>query len=58
VSAPSHKHRVQTIICKKGRVIRGKTDMVNGHFHVVTILGMADEADGHTHSFVVPDKLR
>jgi hypothetical protein len=58
VSAPSHKHRVQVIICKKGKVIRGKTDMVNGHFHVITILGMADEADGHTHSFVVPDKLR
>lgn len=57
LSAPSHKHRVVAIICKEGKVVRGKTDMVNGHVHAIVFVGMTDEADGHTHTFVVPAKV-
>jgi hypothetical protein len=57
LSAPSHKHRVVAILCKEGKVVRGKTDMVNGHFHSIVFVGMTEEADGHTHSFVVPAKV-
>lgn len=53
----SHKHRVVAIVSKDGKVVRGKTDMIDGHFHPVTLIGMADEADGHTHAFIVPAKI-
>lgn len=57
ITAPAHKHRVQVIVCKKGKVIRGKTDMVNGHAHAISFIGMTDEADGHTHVWSVPAKV-
>lgn len=49
--SPPHKHRVVAIVDRGGRVLRGKTDMVNGHEHPITVIGMCDEADGHTHTF-------
>jgi hypothetical protein len=54
VLAPEHKHRVLVIASKDGCVVRGKTDMVNGHEHPITTVGMVDEADGHTHTFDIP----
>lgn len=51
VESPSHKHKVVAILDKDGKVVRGKTDMVNGHDHPVTINGMCEEADGHTHTY-------
>lgn len=56
VLSPPHKHRVIVIARKDGAVVRGKTDMVNGHFHTVTILGVTDEADAHTHIFSTTEK--
>jgi hypothetical protein len=56
VKAPSHKHRLVVIADKNGQVIRGKTDMVNGHDHVIAVMGTTDEADGHTHSWVPTSK--
>jgi hypothetical protein len=53
-SAPDHKHRVLVILSKDGKIVRGKTDMVNGHEHKITLLGMTEEADGHTHTWIVP----
>ena len=58
IKAPSHKHEVIAIVDKKGNVIRGKTNMVNGHEHEVTFLGMTGAADGHTHTFEVPQMVR
>jgi len=58
VVAPSHKHRVLVIRSKDGKVVRGKTDMVNGHYHGIMTMGMTEEADGHTHTFDVSDKAR
>lgn len=57
VSSPEHKHRVVVIAAKDGKVVRGKTDMVNGHDHTINHLGMTDEADGHTHTWVVQGKV-
>lgn len=51
VASPDHKHKVVAILDKDGKVVRGKTDMVNGHEHAVAINGMCEEADGHTHTF-------
>jgi hypothetical protein len=51
IDSPSHKHKVVVILDKNGKVVRGKTDMVNGHDHPISINGIADEADGHTHTF-------
>jgi hypothetical protein len=53
-NSPDHKHRVVVIRDKNGKVVRGKTDMVNGHDHPISFMGMADEADGHTHTFELP----
>lgn len=52
VKSPEHKHRVVCIVDKDGKVVRGQTDMVNGHAHQITVPGMTDDADGHTHTFV------
>jgi len=49
--APSHKHRITVIMNRDQRVVRGKTDFVNGHAHAVSVMGLTDEADGHTHVF-------
>lgn len=57
VKAPSHKHEVILIVDKNRNVIRGKTNMVNGHEHTVSYLGMTGEADGHTHTFDVPQMV-
>lgn len=54
LEAPAHKHRVLVIASKDGCVVRGKTDMVNGHEHHITMVGVVDEADGHTHTFDIP----
>lgn len=51
ISSPDHKHKVVAILDKDGKVVRGKTDMINGHEHSVTINGMCEEADGHTHIY-------
>jgi hypothetical protein len=51
--APEHKHRVLVIRAKDGKIVRGKTDMVNGHEHKITLLGMTEESDGHTHTWQV-----
>lgn len=51
VQSPPHKHRVVAIVDRTGQVIRGKAEMANGHEHRVEVLGMCDEADGHTHTF-------
>lgn len=51
VESPEHKHKVLAILDKDGKVVRGKTDMVNGHEHPVAINGMCEEADGHTHTY-------
>lgn len=54
VTSPEHKHRVLVIMDKNGKIVRGKTDMVNGHEHNISFLGLCDEADGHTHTWIVP----
>jgi hypothetical protein len=54
IQSPSHKHRVVVIMDRHGSVVRGKTDMINGHDHNISLMGMADEADGHTHTFEIP----
>ncbi len=54
IQSPSHKHRVVVIMDRHGSVVRGKTDMINGHDHNISLIGMADEADGHTHTFEIP----
>lgn len=51
LQAPSHKHRITVIMGRDQRVVRGKTDFVNGHAHAVSVMGLTDEADGHTHVF-------
>lgn len=51
VKSPEHKHKVVAILDKDGRVVRGKTDMVDGHEHAVAINGMCEEVDGHTHTY-------
>ncbi|SRR5579885_75530 len=57
VKSDEHKHQVIVITDAKGRVVRGKTNMINGHEHNVTILGMTEEADGHTHRFDLPQMV-
>lgn len=54
IQSPSHKHRVVVIMDRHAAVVRGKTDMINGHDHSISLMGMADEADGHTHTFEIP----
>jgi len=54
VKAPEHKHRVLVIMSKDGKVVRGKTDMVNGHEHAIDLIGSTEEADGHTHTWEIP----
>lgn len=56
IRSPSHKHRLVVIADKNGQVIRGKTDMVNGHDHNINVMGTTAEADGHTHSWVPTSK--
>lgn len=51
VKSPSHKHRVICILDKDGNVVRGQTDMVNGHMHTIKVPGVTEDADGHTHHF-------
>ncbi len=51
IDSPDHKHKVVVILDKNGKVVRGKTDVVNGHDHPVTINGLVDDADGHTHTY-------
>ena len=53
-AAPEHKQRVVVIRSKDGKVVRGKTDMVNGHDHTINFVGMTEAADGHTHTWVIP----
>lgn len=53
-SSPEHRHRVLFIMAKDGSVVRGKTDMINGHEHNIKFLGMTEEAEGHTHQFDMP----
>jgi len=54
--APEHKHRVVVIRAADGSVVRGKTDVVNDHDHVILFMGMTEESDGHTHTFVLPQE--
>lgn len=56
VQAPQHRHRVVVIRDKNGNVVRGKAEMVNGHSHTISFMGMTDEADGHTHTFEIPQR--
>ena len=56
IAAPEHKHRVMVIRAKDGSVVRGKTDVVNGHDHPVLVMGMVEESDGHTHTFLLPQE--
>ena len=51
VESPEHKHRAFVILDAEGGVVRGRTDIVNGHAHEVSIHGMVEEADGHTHTY-------
>lgn len=55
-TVPEHKHRVVVIRASDGSVVRGKTDVVNGHDHKILYMGMAEESDGHTHTFVLPQE--
>ena len=48
-----HSHRVVAIVDSAMEVQRGATDTVDGHMHEVNILGVVEEADGHTHVFSV-----
>jgi hypothetical protein len=48
-----HSHRVVAIVNRDMNVTRGATDTVSNHSHPVTMLGVVDEADGHTHVFNV-----
>jgi len=54
--APEHKHRVVVIRAADGSVVRGKTDVVNEHDHEILFMGMTEESDGHTHTFVLPQE--
>lgn len=54
--APEHKHRVVVIRASDGSVVRGKTDVVNDHDHMILFMGMTEESDGHTHTFVLPQE--
>jgi hypothetical protein len=56
VASPEHKHRVMVIRAKDGSVVRGKTDVVNGHDHLIKFMGMVEEADGHGHTFLLPQE--
>lgn len=56
VQAPQHRHRVIVIRDKNGNVVRGKAESVNGHSHTISFMGMTDEADGHTHTFEIPQR--
>ena len=56
IVAPEHKHRVMVIRARDGSVVRGKTDVVNGHDHLIKVMGMAEESDGHTHTFLLPQE--
>lgn len=49
----AHKHRVVAIVDRGMVVLHGATDAVNGHVHGVNMIGVVDEADGHTHTFEV-----
>jgi len=51
ITSSEHTHRVLVIVCEKGKIIRSVVDAVQAHQHGVTVLGMLDEADGHTHTF-------
>lgn len=53
---PEHKHRVVVIRGSDGSVVRGKTDLVDGHDHVILFMGMTEESDGHTHTFLLPQE--
>jgi hypothetical protein len=46
-----HSHRVVVIVDRDMNVISGSTDFVLNHSHPITLLGVVDEADGHTHVF-------
>lgn len=50
LASSPHTHRVLVIVCEKGKIIRSIVDAVQGHNHPITVLGMLDEADGHTHT--------
>jgi hypothetical protein len=54
--APEHKHRALVIRDAEGNVVRGKTDVVNDHDHAIVHMGMAEESDGHTHTFLLPQE--
>lgn len=49
IRSPEHKHQVIVIVDKNGGIVRGKTNMVNGHEHKIAVMGTTEEADGHTH---------
>jgi len=53
---PEHKHRVVVIRASDGSVVRGKTDVVNDHDHKIVFMGMVEESEGHTHTFVLPQE--
>ena len=49
----THAHRVVAIVDGENVVVKGGTDMVDDHVHPVSILGVVEEAAGHTHLFSV-----
>jgi hypothetical protein len=48
-----HSHRVVAIVDGENVVMKGSTDMVDDHVHPVSLLGVVEEAAGHTHLFSV-----
>ena len=54
VKCPSHSHRLLAILGRDRAVVRGKTDMFDGHEHAVPMVGSVEEADGHSHVWNLP----
>jgi len=46
-----HEHQYHVAYGEKGEFLGGKTDSVNGHFHLIKRGTITEEADGHTHRF-------
>ena len=47
----SHRHRVVAVVTGENKVVKGMTDMVEGHVHEVKYIGMLEEKAGHAHTW-------
>jgi len=53
IKSSEHQHMLKCVVGKEAKVESFEVQQVDGHTHEIKMLGVLDEADGHTHTFEV-----